>query len=147
MNTFAKSTCLVLLAAWAGSATSLAQPAPSATTPTNRPATAAKKPTRRFSGKILSVDSKTMTITLQGEAKIQVGLTDKTRIIKAKKTATFDALAADQAVTGIEHLESTGKWLADTLNVGDPRQPLDEPITKTFVPPPKTNTVKTNAPH
>ena len=98
MKTLAKSACLVLLAAWAGSATSPAQTPSPAAPSTNRPAAATKLPSRRFSGKILSVDSKAKTITLQGGAKIVILITDKTRIIKAKKPALFDALAAAQAV-------------------------------------------------
>ena len=145
MKTFAKSACFVLLAAWAGGATSLAQTTPPAATTTNRPAAATKLPSRRYSGKIFSVDSKAKTITLQGGVKIVISITDKTRIIKAKKPATFDVLAADQAVTGIERLDAAGKWYAETLNVGDPRKPLDEPVPKTFVAPAKTNAVKTNA--
>jgi len=146
MKTFAKSACLVLLATWAGSAMSLAQTTPPAATPTNRPAAATKLSSRRFSGKILSVDSKAKSITLQGGAKIVIVINDKTRIIKAKKPATFDVLAADQAVTGIERLDAAGKWSAETLNVGDPRQILDEPVLKTFVPPVRTNAV-TNGGH
>jgi hypothetical protein len=134
MRTFSKSACLVLLAAWAGSALSSAQTNPAAAT-TNSPAAATKMPTRRFSGKILSVDVKAKTITLQGGAKAVVVITDKTRIIKAKKPAAFDALAADQAVTGIEQMVAAGIWQAETLTVGDPRGLLEAPVPKTFVAP------------
>ena len=139
MKTFFKCACLILLAAWAGSAASLAQTnSPSAAT--NQPAAAMKRPLR-YGGKILTVDSNAKTIMLQGEGKVVIGLTDKTKIIKDKKPATFDVLAADQAVTGLGHKDAAGKWMADTLNVGDPRQPLAEPVLKTFVAPPKTNAV------
>ena len=104
---------------------------------TNPPATATKMPSRRFSGKILSVDIKAKTITLQGGAKAVVGVTDKTKIIKAKKPATFDVLAADQAVSGIERLDASGKWLAETLDVGDPRAALDAPVPKAVIAPEK----------
>jgi len=144
MKTFAKTACLILLAGWSGSATAPAQTNQPAATTTNRPGPATKLPSRRFGGNILSVDSKAKTITLQGGIKIVIAITDKTRIIKAKKPATFDALAAGQAVTGIEQLNG-GKWQAQTLNVGDPRQIPDEPVGKTFVPTAKTNAVKTNA--
>ncbi len=145
MKTFAKSACFFLLAAWAGSTTSLAQTSAPAQA-TNRPAAATKLPARRFSGKILSVDSKAKSIALQGGVKIVILITDKTRIIKAKTPATFSALAAEQAVTGIERLDAAGKWYAETLNVGDPRQPLQEPVLKTFVAPVKTNAA-TNGGH
>jgi len=136
MKTFAKSACLVLLAAWAGNAVSSAQTNPPAAT-TNPPAAATKMTTRRFSGKILSVDIKAKTITLQGGAKAVVAITDKTKIIRAKKPATFDVLAADQAVTGIEQRDAAGNWQAETLNVGDPRQLLTEPPPKVIIAPDK----------
>ncbi len=145
MKTFTKTACLILLAGWSGSATTQAQTNAPAATTTNRPATMTKLPSRRFSGDIQSVDSKAKTITLQGGIKIVIAITDKTRIIKAKKPATFDVLAAGQAVTGIEQL-AAGKWQAQTLNVGDPRQIPDEPVGKTFVPTVKTNTA-TNGGH
>ena len=49
-----------------------------------------------------------------------IGITDKTRIIKAKKPGptTFDDLAADQEVTGIEPMDAAGKWQAETLDRG-----------------------------
>lgn len=147
MQKFAKSACLVLLAGWIGSDTSLAQtnlPAPGST---NRPPVL-RRNIRRFSGKILSVDRQAKTITLI-ESKTVIGITDKTRISKAKtrlskKPTTFDDLAADQEVTGNYHQDGDGKWQADTLVVGDPRQPLEQPVPKTFVAPVRTNTVRTN---
>jgi hypothetical protein len=144
MNTFVKTVCFVLLAAWGGSAVALAQTPPPAAGATNRPAATTKLPSRRYSGKIQSVDSKAKTITLQGGIKIVITITDNTRIIKAKQPATFDVLATNLTVTGIEQLDATGKWQAQTLNVGDPRQIPDEPVGKTFVPSVKTNAVKTN---
>jgi hypothetical protein len=135
MNTFAKSACLVLLAAWAGSAGSSAQTTPPAASINNPPGPATKMPSRRFSGKILSVDLKTKTITLQGGAKAVIGVTDNTRIIKAKKPATFDVLAANQLVSGIERLNAAGIWQAESLDVGDPRELLEIPVPKTFVAP------------
>jgi len=148
MQKFVKSACLVLLAGWIGSDTSLAQtnlPAPGST---NRPPVP-RRSIRRFSGKILSVDRQAKTITLI-ESKTVIGISDKTRISKAntrlsKKPTTFDDLAADQLVTGNYHQDSDGKWQADTLVVGDPRQPLEQPVPKTFVAPVRTNTVRTNA--
>ena len=144
MNTFVKTVCFVLLAAWGGSAVALAQTPPPAAGATNRPAATTKLPSRRYSGKIQSVDSKAKTITLQGGIKIVITITDNTRIIKAKQPATFDVLATNLTVTGIEQQDPTGKWLAQTLNVGEMRQIPDEPVGKTFVPSVKTNAVKTN---
>jgi hypothetical protein len=136
MKTFANSACLVLLAAWAGNAVSPAQTAPPAAAPaTNATAAAARMPSRRFSGKILTVDTTAKTITLQGAAKVVVGITDKTKITRAKKPATFDVLAADQAVVGIERQDAAGLWHAETLNVGDPRQLLTEPAPKVVIAP------------
>lgn len=121
----------MLLVTWAGSAPSLAQPA--------RPASTTNSLPRRFSGKIASVDNKTKTIILQGAAKVEIVITDQTKIVKAKKPAAFDALTAGQMVNGRERLDTTGKWEAETVNVGDQRQPLAEPIPKTFVVPNKQN--------
>ena len=148
MQKIAKSACLILLAGWIGSDTSLAQtnlPAPGNTNRSPVP----RRSIRRFSGKILSVDSQAKTITLL-EGKIVIGISDKTIISKAKtiksaKPTTFDDLAADQLVTGMYHQDSDGKWQADTVVVGDPRQPLEQPVPKTFVAPVRTNTVRTNA--
>ena len=119
-------------------------PPPPAAGATNRPAATTKLPSRRFSGKIQSVDVKAKTITLQGGGKVVIAITDNTRIIKARAPATFDVLATNLTVTGIEQQDPTGKWMAQTLNVGDPRQIPDEPVGKTFVPSVKTNAVKTN---
>jgi hypothetical protein len=143
MKTLAKTFCFVLLAAWGGSAVAPAQTPPPAPASTNQPATT-KLPSRRFSGKIQSVDVKARTITLQGGGKVVIAITDKTRIIKARAPATFDVLATNLTVTGIEQQDPTGKWLAQTLNVGEMRQIPDEPVGKTFVPSVKTNAVKTN---
>jgi hypothetical protein len=86
-------------------------------------------PSRRFSGKIIAVDSKAQIVTLQGGDKTGIGVTDKTKIVKDKKPATFDALAVGQSVTGMERQVAPGKWEADSLNVGDTsaRQPIEEP--------------------
>jgi hypothetical protein len=170
MKTFAKSACLVLLTAWGGVGSSLAQtnvppstnfpqlygdskanPAPNAAHPgaiTNPPSATAKPVAKRFSGKILSLDSKTKTMTLEDPSNVGIAINDQTKIIKARKTAAFADLAAGQQVVGMERQDAAGHWYAVSLNVGDPRQILDEPIPKTFIPPPpKTNAVKTNAPH
>ena len=148
MQRIAQSACLVLLAGWIGSATSLAQTNLPAPGNTNRPPVASRN-IRRFSGKILSVDSQAKTLTLV-ESKVVIGISGKTMISKAKtiksaKPTTFDDLAADQLVTGNYHSDSDGKWQADTVVVGDPRQPLEQPKPKTFVAPVRTNTVSTNA--
>jgi hypothetical protein len=148
MQKLAQSACLVLLAGWIGSDTSPAQTNLPAPGNTNRP-TVVRRNMRRFSGKILSVDSKAKTITLM-ESKLVIGISDTTTISKAnttksRKRSTFADLAADQLVTGMYHQDSDGKWQADTLIVGDPRQPLDQPVPKTFVAPVRTNTGRTNA--
>jgi hypothetical protein len=150
MKTFAKSACLILLAAWAGGTMALAQtnlpPAaltnrppivapPPAAKPhvsssaaiTNPPAPVTRVPSRRYSGKILTVDAKTRIITLQGGEKAGIGITTNTMILKDKKRAAFDALAVGQSVSGMERRDATGKWQAETLNVGDTRLVLDEP--------------------
>jgi hypothetical protein len=148
MKTFAKIACLVLLAAWAGGATAPAQTtlqpgvtnrapivAPPTAKPhvsgsaaiTNPPAPVTRVPSKRYSGKILTVDTKTQIITLQGGEKAGIGITTNTMILKEKKKAAFDALAVGQLVSGMERRDAAGKWLAETLNVGDSRLILDEP--------------------
>jgi hypothetical protein len=74
---------------------------------------------------------------LQAADKVGIGITDKTKIVMAKKPATFEMLAAGQVVTGLERQDASGKWLADTLNVGDQRQVLAEPPPKVVVAPEK----------
>jgi hypothetical protein len=138
MRTFAKSLFFVLLAAWAGGAICAAQDSPPANTPTAKPpAITTKMSGRRFSGVILTVDSKAKTFTLQAADKVGIGVTDKTRIVMAKKPAKFEILAAGQVVTGLERQDASGKWLADTLNVGDQRQVLAEPPPKVVIAPEK----------
>jgi hypothetical protein len=148
MKTFSKGVCLVLLAAWAGGGVSLAQtnlppgtPAnrtnatPSltsrtgvsrTTTITNPPAPVTRVRTQRFSGKILTVDTNAQRVTLQGGEAAGIGVTATTKIMKDKKAATIAALAPGQSVSGMERRDATGKWQADTLNVGDTRQPSEE---------------------
>jgi len=135
MNTFAKGACLALLAAWAGSASSMAQAIPSVTTATNPATPGGRLPSRRFSGKILTVDTNAKTVTLQGGANVVFGITDQTRIIKAKKPATINDLAPDQKISGIERLDASGKWQAETLDVGAPRAPLAAPVPKVVIAP------------
>jgi len=137
MKTFAKTACFVLLVTCAGSAMSLAQTAPPAATTAKPPAAAVKTLSRRFAGKILSVDAKAKTVALQGPAKVVLVLTDKSVITKVKTPATFDALAADQPVTGIERQDASGKWQVESLHVGDPRQLLTEPAPKVVIAPEK----------
>jgi len=135
MNTFAKGACLALLAAWAGSASSMGQAIPSATAATNSFAPGSKMPSRRFSGKILTVDTNTKTVVLQGDAKAEFGITGQTKIIKGRMAATINDLAPDQAVSGIERLDASGKWQAETLDVGAPRAPLEAPVPKVVIAP------------
>jgi len=101
----------------------------STTTITNPPTPVSRVPSRRYSGKILTVDSKTQIITLQGGDKAGIGVTGRTRIVKDKKPAAFADLAAGQSVSGMARRDITGKWLADTLTVGDTRQPTEEEAT------------------
>jgi hypothetical protein len=135
MNTFAKSACLALLAAWAGSVSSMGQALPSAVAATNPITAGGRMPSRRIAGKILSVDTNTRTVALQGGAKAVFGITDQTKIIKARKPATINDLAPDQEVSGIERLDASGNWQAETLDVGAPRAPLEAPVPKVVIAP------------
>jgi hypothetical protein len=149
MRTFSKSAWLVLLVALAGGVTSLAQtnppaalgtnkssalvtftsrnPVSSKDTITNTPKPATTRVTsRRYSGKILSVDTNARVITLQGGEKAGIGIPADTKIVKDKQPATIVALAVGQSVSGMERRDRAGNWLADTLNVGDARQPAWE---------------------
>ena len=82
--------------------------------------------TRRYSGKILTVDTNARVITLQGGEKAGIGITADTKIVKDKQPATLAALAVGQPVDGMERRDRAGNWQADTLNVGDTRQPAWE---------------------
>jgi len=141
MKKLVRTALLIFLGAWSSYGIATAQTAPPASSDTNKPAASSRPRTQRFSGTILSVDSKVKSITLQGANKPVVFITDKTRIIKARQAATFDVLTTNQAVTGFEQQDPSGKWIAQSLNVGDPRQIPDAPIGRTFVPSqPRTNT-------
>lgn len=135
MKPFAKCACYVLLAAWAAGASALAQALPSVTSATNPVAPGGRMPSRRFSGRILTVDTNAKTVALQGGANVVFGITDQTRIIKARKPATINDLAPDQEISGIERLDASGKWQAETLDVGAPRAPLAAPVPKVVIAP------------
>jgi hypothetical protein len=149
MRTFSKSAWIVLLAALAGGVTSPAQTNPPAALTNSKPSglltftsrnaesskatiTNTPKPmttrvtSRRYSGKILSVDTNANVITLQGGETAGIGITGNTKIVKDKQPATIAALAVGQSVSGMERRDRTGKWQADTLSVGDARQPAWE---------------------
>jgi hypothetical protein len=138
MKTFTKCAAQILLAAVVGSTTCLAQTAPAQPVPaTTRPAP------HRFSGKVTTIDPKAKIVTIQPD-KLLIAVTDTTKIIKLKVAAKFGDLAVGDTITGFDHKDASGNWVADSLNVGQARQVLDAPAPKTFVaPPPKP---ATNAP-
>jgi hypothetical protein len=95
----------------------------------NPPVPTTRVPSRRYSGKLLGVDTNAHLITLQGGEKAGIGITDKTQIVKDKQMTNINALAVGMSVSGMERRDATGKWNAETLNVGDTRQPMEEEPT------------------
>ena len=136
MKTIAQCAALTLLIAGAGSTASQAQTAPAGPRPTPH----------RYSGKLFAVDPKGMSITLQADKSV-ITIADTTKLVKVGKPAKFDDLAVGQTVTGVDHKDTAGNWVADSVNVGAVRQIPDAPAPKAFVAPPRTNAPpKTNAP-
>jgi hypothetical protein len=129
MKSLAVRVAVFLLAAWGCGSLLLAQTNTPAAT--NNPSSTVFKPmSKRFSGKIASVDAQAKTIALENTIKDEIQMTSRTRIIKNKQPATFDALAAGQQVTGIKRQDTNGNWMALTLTVGDPRQIPTDPGMK-----------------
>jgi len=137
MKSIARCAARILAFVCAGTV-ALAQTAPAQPTPTTpRPAP------HRYSGKITTIDPKTKSLTILPD-KLVINLTDTTKIVKLKAPAKFEDLMVGETVTGFDHKDAAGNWVADSLNVGPARQVLDAPAPKTFIaPPPKT---ATNAP-
>ena len=134
MKTLSQFTAIILVTVCAATVAfgQTTPPAPTQAVPKPRP--------HRYSGKITAVDAKTKTVTIDPD-KLVILLTDTTKIIKIRTTAKIEDLTVGEMVTGFDHKDPAGNWVADSLNVGQVRQVLDAPITKTFVPPtPKAGT-------
>jgi len=133
MKSFAKRACLFLLAALAGGNLALAQTNAAATT--NKPTATAPRLSKRFTGKIASVDAQAKSFSLERTASDPAAsaptlVNAQTTITKDKKAATFDDLAVGQAVTGAKHQDADGRWVATAVNVAVPKPPTVDPKVK-----------------
>jgi len=92
------------------------------------PAAALDKPKRTTSplrGKIASVDPAAKTVTMEGEAKLTVAVTDSTKLKKGSGMATWDDLKVGEEVRGQYNKTADGKLEAVSIKVG-PRSEEDK---------------------
>src|ERR1019366_1410843 len=123
MKSIAK-ICLVLLAALTMSAYSTNAQTDSSSSSTNKPVTAPAKPkAKAYNGTIASVDTdaKTFTITQASGASQTIHIGAKTKIKKDNQPATSADIVAGQKVKGYEHKDDSGDWVANTVNIGEPK--------------------------
>jgi hypothetical protein len=123
MKSLAK-ICLVLLTAVTLAAFTTQAQTDSSSASTNTPPPATPRPkSKRYIGKITSVDTDapTITITLASGASQTIHITSKTRIRKDHQPATLADVAVGSKVFGAEHQDESKNWVATTLNIGEPR--------------------------
>jgi hypothetical protein len=122
MKSFAK-ICLVLLTALTMAAFSTNAQTDSSSSSTNKPAAAAKPKAKRYAGTIASVDkdAKTITVTLASGASLTIHVTSDTKIKKDGEPGIFADAVVGQKVRGLEREDSSGNWVAGTVNIGEPK--------------------------
>jgi hypothetical protein len=121
MKSLAK-VCLVLTTALTLAAfTAQAQTDATSTAPA-KPAPA-KTPMKRYFGTIASVDNdaKTITVTLANGSSQTIHIGSKSHIKKDGEAATLADAAAGQKVRGTDHKDDAGNWVANTVNIGEPK--------------------------
>ena len=91
-------------------------------------------------GKIASVDTdaKTFTVTLASGASQTIHITSRTRIRKDGQPATLADAAAGLKVSGTEREDDSGNWVANTVNIGEPKPNPPQP-PPTPLPQPRIN--------
>ena len=134
-------SCLVLLAALTLSAfTANAQTdstAPATPSTTNKPASSTKAKSKRYSGKITSVDesAKTITFTLPGGTTHTVHINSKTRPMKKNgEPATLADATVGEHVSGSYHVDDSGDWIATTVNIGAAKKATPPPTAPASTP-------------
>jgi hypothetical protein len=129
MKTFVRNSRLFLIAACAAAHVALAQT--TAPAGTNQPPTGSRLPaSKRFSGKIASLDPKAKSFTLEGPVKDEILTASTTTFTKNKQPATFEDLAVGQQVNGMKRPDASTNWVASRVIVGAPRQIPPEPPAK-----------------
>ena len=116
--------CLVLVTAATLAAFAAQAQAEAATSSTNKPAAAAKPKGKNYVGKINGVDNdaKTLTIALTNGTSQILHCTSDTRVFsKDRQPAQLADLTAGLSVFGREHQDESGNWVANTVNVGEPK--------------------------
>jgi len=91
---------------------------------TNKPSMAPAKPkSKRYTGKITSVDAdaKTITFTLANGTSQTLHITSKTRIRKDGEPATLADATAGERIYGAERKDDAGDWVAGSVNIGQPK--------------------------
>ena len=122
MKTFVRNICLLFLVT--GAVTNIALAQTDAPAGTNAPRSAMRMPaSKRFSGKIASVDTNAMSFTLEGPVKDEVLVSSTTRLTlsKTRQPATFADLAVGLQVNGMKRQNASSNWVASTVLVGPPR--------------------------
>ncbi|MGP8200125.1 MAG: hypothetical protein ACLQU4_11560 [Limisphaerales bacterium] len=132
MKSFAK-ICLVLLTA-ATMAAFTAQAQTDSTT--NKPPAAAKPRAKRYIGKVASIDNegKTITVALDSGKSQTLHITSKTRFRKAGEPATMADVTVGERVSGGYHEDESANWVANTVNIGQPKPKAAPPAASAPVP-------------
>jgi hypothetical protein len=127
-SSFAK-ICLVLLTAVIMAAFTTNAQTNSSETSTNMPPAKPKLKSKRYAGKVDSVDSNVKTITFTSASGVTqtFHITSKTRIKNEGEPATFADVAAGLKIFGAEHKDDSGDWVATTVNIGEPKKKAAPP--------------------
>jgi hypothetical protein len=124
MKSFAKIGVVLLAALTLAAYSSNAQTASTAPS-TNNPAAAKPKPkSKKYAGKVVSVDNdaKTIAVTLSSGASQTIHVTSKTHIRKDGQPATLADVTAGEHIYGSEHQNDAQDWVATTVTIGEPKK-------------------------
>ncbi len=121
MKTLLRNAALIVFAAFAASGLVLAQ--------TNAPHNQLPA-SKRFSGRIESVNPQAKSFILIGAAKEEILVSTNTAIFKSKQAVSFEDLAVGQQVMGMKRQTVSSNWVATTLRVGEQRTIPPEPASK-----------------
>jgi hypothetical protein len=113
--------CLILITALTMAAYT-AQAQADATTTTNTPAAKPKPKSKRYAGKVTSVDQDAKTITLTAAGKDHtLKVTSATVIKKDGEPAMLTDVTVGEHVYGQERVNDAGDLVARTVNIGQPK--------------------------
>jgi Cu/Ag efflux protein CusF len=146
MKSFTK-VCVIVLASLTLAVTSGHAQADATATSTNTAPPAVKKAkSKRFSGKVASVDNDSKTVTLAGATAKTVKITSKTKIYNEGQPGTLSDVTVGAHVYGQEHEDADGNMVASTLRIGEPKRRTPPPSATTPASPDTTNPASPNPP-